>query len=49
MALCGLEATDGAMQAVVERRVAASLHRRIGLVEKVPRGPRAVGWRIAAA
>jgi hypothetical protein len=49
MALCGLETTDRAMLGVVERRVAASLNRRIGLVEKVPRGPRAVAWRIAAA
>ena len=31
MALCGLETTDRAMQAVGERRVAASLNRRIGL------------------
>jgi hypothetical protein len=49
MALCGLETTDRAMQEVVERRVAASLNRRIGLVEKVPRGTRGVAWRIASA
>ena len=47
MALCGLEAADRAMQGVVERRVAASLNRRIGLVEKVPQGARGVAWRIA--
>lgn len=49
MELCGLETADRAMQEVVERRVAASLNRRIGLVEKLPRGARGVVWRVTAS
>lgn len=49
MEQCGLEMVDRAMQEVVERRVAASLNRQIGLVEKVQLGARGVAWRIAEA
>jgi hypothetical protein len=47
MGLRGLDAGDRATLRVVERRVAGSLNRRIGLVERVSLGSRWVGWRVA--